>query len=77
MKTSLILFATAAAVPFFTLAGLSGIGAFSIMTALSIVAMLALDYDHSRFTPYVPAARVAAPTTVAVKTAIAAHPLAA
>ena len=50
MKTSLILFATATAVPFFTLVGLSAIGA--ITTALSIVAMLGLDYDNSLSAAY-------------------------
>lgn len=52
MKTSLILFATATAVPFLTLVGLSAIGAFTITTALSIVAMLGLDYDKSHSTGY-------------------------
>ncbi|GAB5561687.1 MAG: hypothetical protein SynsKO_33340 [Synoicihabitans sp.] len=52
MKTSLILFAVATAVPFFTLAGVSVLGAFAITTALSIVAMLSLDYDNSRTAGY-------------------------
>ncbi len=52
MKTSLILFAAATAVPFATLAGLSVIGAFTITTVVSIVAMLGLDYDNSRITGY-------------------------
>ena len=60
MKTSHILFATASAVPFFTLVGLSGVGAFSIMTALSIVAMLSLDYDNSRRASYEVATRPSA-----------------
>ena len=52
MKTSLLIFAAATAVPFFTLLGLSGIGAFSVMTALSVVAMITLDYDNSRHLGY-------------------------
>ena len=52
MKTSLILFATATAVPFFTLVGLSAIGAITITTALSTVAMLGLDYDNSLSAAY-------------------------
>lgn len=52
MKTSLILFAAATAIPFFTLVGLSVIGAFTITTALSIVAMIGLDYDNSRSAVY-------------------------
>ncbi|MBT5903336.1 MAG: hypothetical protein HOH58_14630 [Opitutaceae bacterium] len=65
MKTSLILFAVATAVPFFTLVGASVLGAFAITTTLSVVAMLSLDYDNSRTAGYeaefsaVPAAKVA------------------
>ena len=73
MKTSLILLATATAVPFFMLLGLSGIAAFSIMTALSIGSMIGLDYDNSRSLSY--AAKKMAP--VSAKVAGESHPLAA
>lgn len=52
MKTSLILFAVATAVPFFTLVGVSVLGAFAITTTLSVVAMLSLDYDNSSTAGY-------------------------
>ncbi len=77
MKTSLILFATAAAVPFFTFVGLSGVGAFSIMTALSIVAMLTLDYDNSHQVGYEAKVRVPAAATPVAKAVSESHPLAA
>lgn len=52
MKTSLILFAAATAVPFATFVGVSALGAFAITTALSVVAMLSLDYNNNRTAGY-------------------------
>jgi hypothetical protein len=75
MKTSSLLFAIAAAVPFFSFVGLGFAEAFTITTALSIVAMIALDYDHSSSAkrPATDEARPAAAT----RTATERHPLAA
>lgn len=52
MKTSLILFTAATAVPFLTLAGLSVVGAFAITTVLGTVALLGFDYGHRRTAGY-------------------------
>jgi len=77
MKTSRLIFATAAAVPFLTLIGLSGIAAFTIATALSIVAMLALDFDHSHRSDLKATVSANTPQVAARQSAIEAHPLAA
>lgn len=74
MKTSLLVFATATAVPFITLVGLSVLGAFSIMTALSVTAMISLDYDNSRDLGY---AVKTVSATPAAKSVAETHPLAA
>ncbi|GAB5559361.1 MAG: hypothetical protein SynsKO_10080 [Synoicihabitans sp.] len=77
MKTSLILFSVATVVPFFMLLGLSGIAAFSIMTALSIVAMISLDYDHGRDVAYNVKSVSPVAASRATKAASETHPYAA
>ncbi len=77
MKTSLILFVTATAVHFFTLLGLSGIAALSIMTALGVAAVVGLDYGKNRELGFdVKTVSVATARPVA-KTTAETHPLAA
>lgn len=77
MKTSLIFFTAATTVPFLMLLGLSGVGAFSIMTALSIVAMIGLDYDHSHRLSYVVEMGVPTRAKRVAKAKSETHPLAA
>jgi len=77
MKTSLILFATAAAVPFLSLFGLSGMDTFSVVTAMGIAAALTLDYDNGRFADRKLALAAATPKPIQTKAALHANPLAA
>ncbi|MDB4384921.1 hypothetical protein N9023_00545 [Opitutaceae bacterium] len=73
MKTSLILFVVATAVPFLTLIGLGVVGALSIMTALGVAAMVGLDYHKSGQLEYV--AKEA--TLVSAQSVSETHPFAA
>lgn len=77
MKTSLILFATATAVPFFTLLGLSGLGALSIMTALGVATMIGLDYGKNCQLGYLVRTVPAVSAHAAAKTVSEVNPLAA
>lgn len=77
MKTSLILLITATAVPFLTLLGLGAIGAFSLMTALSIVATLSLDYGNRYQLAYAREAMAPGSAKLTAKQVSEAHPLAA
>lgn len=77
MKASHTIFTTALIIPVFTLIGLSTVGAFTIMTALSVIAMLAVDFENTPKVKLAPVNTVTNPKVATKKVALEAHAMAA